>query len=129
MAMEILEFLNLFSLKDMNLHFKKFEMCNILLEDLFNDLLVFWLDDIKNNQKSNIFTSFGFIRPFSSIIDSFIDIFTLPFDFKEENADFSETVAKSFQHFIINLSTESISAGEKVCTINPGFRTIGEFVW
>lgn len=113
---EFLEILNLTNLKDLKILFRNYQNLNsIIFNDLFDELLVFWKDDIKNNQIINSFiSSISCFKPFKNIMESFFDIFRLPYYYNMNNSNISEGAAKGFQLFFINLSSESIYLGEKV---------------
>ena len=112
---EFLEILNLTNLQDLKILFRCYQNETIIFSDLFDELLIFWKDDIKNNQIINSFiSSIACLKPFKNIMESFFDIFRLPYYYHLNNSSISDGAAKGFQLFFINLSSESIYFGGKV---------------
>jgi vacuolar-type H+-ATPase catalytic subunit A/Vma1 len=113
---EFMDILNLMDLKDLKILFRQYSCYNgIILSDLFNELFSYWNEDIKNNQIINSFlSSISCVKPYKNIMESFFDLYTLPYIYHKNNLGINEGACRAFQRFFINLSTESIYLGEKV---------------
>ena len=113
---EFLEILNLTDLKDLKVLFRQHISENsIILSDIFDELLQYWKEDIKNNQIiSSFISSISCLKPFKNIVESFFEIFRLPYYYHINNESISEGTTKGFILFFINISSESINIGEKV---------------
>ena len=103
-------------IKELNLKFKKFKK-NIQtpLSDVINELIIFWKDDILNNQiTDSVLRGFTITRPFYKLYDGIKDLIAQPYISYKRNEGIKKGLKKGVKSFFFSFSSQGLFFGEKI---------------
>ena len=103
----IAELRNIANLKDLEINFKEinFMNCSDSTENLIKLIKEVWMQDIKNNQKLNIFLKLPIVKNFYNVAVGFSDLIFLPIFYANDN--FGLGVYSGVNSFCKNIGKES----------------------
>jgi len=110
---DLVEFLNMVSIKELNLSMREIHLNGIDgLDLLIKKMVQHWVEDIKHRQKFNFVYGIGSIRSIVNIGSGIVDLFKLPIQQYRRDGRLSRGISLGIKSFITNFTMESINLTE-----------------
>lgn len=111
-----LEFLNFSNINDFRVILKQFDFVGCkTIPDVSSILISFWKEDITKNQIiSALLSSVSILRPFTTVMEGFIDIFKQPYIYYRTEKSIKDGFSKGLKNFFLGFTSQSLFLGEKV---------------